>query len=119
MYKYREILGERVIAENREEASFIWDNMYYEDEQINEYNLTVYARVEDENDACDGLFERFDEVHYQKAYTLEKIQELLERAGMQFVTAYDAFTKEPPKATSERIYVVAREKRQADKYYVE
>lgn len=119
VYKYREILGERVIAENREEASFIWDNMYYEDEQINEYNLTVYARVEDENDACDGLFERFDEVHYQKAYTLEKIQELLERAGMQFVTAYDAFTKEPPKATSERIYVVAREKRQADKYYVE
>lgn len=119
IYKYQEILGERVIAENREEASFIWDNMYYEEEQINEYNLTVYARVEDENELCDGLFERFDEVHYQKAYSLERIKELLYEAGMEFVTAYDAFTKEPPKETSERIYVVAREKRQADKYYVE
>ena len=28
---------------------------------------------------------------------------------MEFVAAYDAFTKEPPKADSERIYVVARE----------
>lgn len=118
-YKYKEILGERIIAENREEASFIWDNMYYEDEQINEYNLTVYARVEDENEACDGLFERFDEVHYQKAYSLERIKELLAEAGMEFVTAYDAFTNEAPKADSERIYVVAREKRQADKFYTE
>ena len=29
---------------------------------------------------------------------------------MEFVTAYDAFTKEPPKEDSERIYIVAREK---------
>ena len=37
---------------------------------------------------------------------------------MEFVCAYDAFTKEPVKETSERIYVVAREKEQADKLYV-
>lgn len=119
-YKYKEILGERIIAENRDEASFIWDNMYYEEEQINEYNLTIYARIESEEDSYgDGLFERFDEVHYQKAYSLERIKELLEEAGMEYVTAYDAFTKEPPKEDSERIYVVAREKRQADKFYTE
>ena len=119
-YKYKEILGERIIAENRDEASFIWDNMYYEEEKINEYNLTVYAKVESEEDSYgDGFFERFDEVHYQKAYSLERIQELLEKAGMEFVTAYDAFTFEAPKENSERIYVVAREKRQADKYYLE
>lgn len=120
VYKYKEILGERIIAENREEASFIWDNMYYEEEQINEYNLTVYARIESEEDEyCDGLFERFDEVHYQKAYTLDRIKELLEQAGMEFVTAYDAFTREPVKENSERIYVVAREKRQEGKFYTE
>ena len=26
VYKYRELLGEQTIAENREDASFIWDN---------------------------------------------------------------------------------------------
>ncbi len=120
-YKYKEILGERIIAENRDEASFIWDNMYYEEEQINEYNLTIYAKVEadEEEDDSQGLYQRFDEVHYQKAYSLEKIKQLLEQAGMEFVTTYDAFTWEAPKPDSERVYVVAREKRQADKFYVE
>ena len=31
LYKYREVLGERTIAENREDCSFIWDN-YYDEE---------------------------------------------------------------------------------------
>ena len=31
LYKYREILGDRTIAENREDCSFIWDNYYYEE----------------------------------------------------------------------------------------
>ena len=35
-YKYREILGDQTIAENRETCSFIWDNYYYEEERINE-----------------------------------------------------------------------------------
>ena len=30
-------------------------------------------------------------------------------AGMEFVTAYDAFTKDAPRKESERIYVIARE----------
>ena len=31
-YKYREVLGDRTFAEEREECSFIWDN-YYDEEQ--------------------------------------------------------------------------------------
>ena len=30
LYKYREVLGENVICENREEGSFIWENFYDE-----------------------------------------------------------------------------------------
>ena len=30
-------------------------------------------------------------------------------AGLEFVAAYDAFTEDAPKETSERIYVIARE----------
>lgn len=33
----------------------------------------------------------------------------MEESGLQFVTAYEAFTKEPPSKNSERIYVIARE----------
>jgi len=38
-YKYETLLADNTIAEDREEMSFIWDNYYYEEERINEYNL--------------------------------------------------------------------------------
>ena len=58
---------------------------------------------------------KFEEVHYQRAYDLATICRLLEEAGMEFVTAYDAFTKDAPRPESERIYVVAREKGKSEK----
>ena len=103
VYKYREILGDQTIAESREDCSFIWDNYYYEEEQINEYELSLFLQEEG------NLYRKYVETHYQKGYELETIKSLLERSGMKFVAAYDAFTKNPPTEESERIYVVAKE----------
>ena len=36
VYKYREILGNVTIAENRADCSFIWENFYDPEEEINE-----------------------------------------------------------------------------------
>ena len=101
-YKFRQI-GDATIAENREEGSFIWENNYYEEDMINEYDLTLFIRGED------GRYDRYMENHLQRAYPLDRVKELIEEAGLEFVTAYDAFTREPVKAESERVYVIARE----------
>lgn len=102
-YKYREILGQQTIAENRENNSFIWENDYDEETGINTYELALFLKRED------GLYEKQEEIHYQKAYTLEAMKRIIERAGLEFVTAYDAFTDRRPDEKSERIYVIARE----------
>ena len=103
VYKYREILGDQTIAESREDCSFIWDNYYYEEEQINEYELSLFLQEEG------NLYRKYVETHYQKGYELETVKSLLEKSGMKFVTAYDAFTRNPPTKESERVYVIARE----------
>lgn len=103
-YKYRELLGDRTIAEDREESSFIWDNYYEEETGMNEYELTLFIREED------GRYGKYQETHVQKGYTLEEMKECIRKSGMEFVAAYDAYTKEPPSGRSERISVVAREK---------
>ncbi|MFR8084066.1 MAG: class I SAM-dependent DNA methyltransferase [Faecalimonas sp.] len=103
VYKYREILGDQTIAESREDCSFIWDNYYYEEEQINEYELSLFLQEEG------NLYRKYVETHYQKGYELETIKSLLEKSGMKFVNAYDAFTRNPPTKESERVYVIARE----------
>lgn len=107
LYKYRELLGEQTIAENREEGSFIWENYFDEESRINEYDLTLYIK-EDQ-----GLYRRYEENHYQRAYELEEVKTALREAGMEFITAYDAFTRNAPKEDSERIYVIAREQGKA------
>lgn len=111
MYKYRELLGENTICENREEGSFIWENFYDEEEQINQYDLTLFIREQGEQD----LFRKFEETHLQRGYDLKKVQELLEEAGMEFAAMYDAFTREPVREESERVYVIARERGKAMK----
>lgn len=105
VYKYREVMGNQTIAEDREECSFIWDNYYYEEEGINEYELSLFIKEADSK-----LYHKYQETHFQKAYELETIQKLLQESGLEYITAYDAFTKNAPTDQSERIYVVAREK---------
>lgn len=102
-YKYREVIGDATIAENREDCSFIWENYYDAEEQINEYDVTVFVREEDDN------FRKFEETHLQRGYTLEQMARLVEQAGMVMVEAMDADTGEAVTETSGRIYIVARE----------
>ena len=103
VYKYRDLLGETTISENRDEGSFIWENYYDDKSGVNEYDLTLFIREEGD------LYRKYEETHCQRAYPVEAVRRLLEEAGMEFVAAYDAFTKEPVRAESERIYIIARE----------
>lgn len=101
---YNDILGSRTIAENREDASFIWENEFHKDTGINEYLLTIYSLIDDEND----LFERSEEIHHQRAYDIKLVNDCLEKAGLTCLEVYDAFTENAAKDDSERIYFVAQ-----------
>lgn len=104
VYKYQTVIGDATIAENREDCSFIWENYYHEDEEINEYDLTVFVA----EGQAPQRFRRFQEVHYQRGYRLSQMRALLERAGLEFLEALDADTHGEVRQESERIYVVAR-----------
>ena len=103
IYKYKNMIGDTTIAENRDEGSFIWENSYDEETGINTYELALFLPRED------GLYEKDEEVHYQRAYSLEKIEELIKNAGMELLAVYDAYTMEPPKEDSGRLTFVVRE----------
>ena len=102
-YKYREIIGDRTIAENREDCSFIWENYYDPDSCINEYDLTVFVQEEED------IFRKFTETHYQRGYTVEEMRALVEQAGMILLEMKDADTGGEITPESQRVYIVARE----------
>jgi SAM-dependent methyltransferase len=102
-YKYRYVIGDTTIAENREDCSFIWENFYDAGSCLNEYDVTVFVREEGE------LFRRFTETHLQRGYNVELMKNLVEGAGMRILEILDADTLGAVNEESERVYMVARE----------
>lgn len=102
-YKYRELIGETVIAEDREDVGFIWFNEYDEDSHLNDIDLKVF--VQEEGD----IYRKFQEEHIQRGYTLDEIKQLLEESGLIFLEAYEEYTMQAPQPDSGRIVVVAQE----------
>lgn len=103
VHKYRDILGDDTIAENRNEGSFIWENSYDPDTGLNIYELAVFLPRED------GLYEKCEELHCQRAYEQAEIEALIREAGMEIVGVYDAYTDKPASPDSERLLFIARE----------
>lgn len=101
-HKYKDVIGECTIAENREDESFIWENFYSEEDDINEYDITFFVREGE-------LFRRFTETHLQRGYTQEEIEKLIVKSGLNLVQCFDADTGKSPDSNSERIVVIAKE----------
>ena len=103
VYACETLLADHTFAESREDCSFIWENEYRPEEHLNEYDLAVFVREEED------LFRKYTETHLQRAWSVEEIRSAAEQAGMEFVTVYGACTREVPQPDCERIYVILRE----------
>lgn len=95
---YREVLADNTFADCMDDCAYIWDNQYDEKSRINEYYLTFF--ISD----SEGMYERFDEYHIQRAYPEDYVIKKLSDAG--FINI-DTFEKEAGEDNSERIYFIA------------
>jgi len=103
VYKFREVLGHKTYAEHSEEGAYIWENYFYEEEKVNEYEVTVFVKNED------GTFTRSQEIHHERGYSVDEVTELLKAAGLKLEAVYHDNTLEALRETTERMYFVARE----------
>ena len=107
-YQYETVLGENSFCESRDEAAFLWENDFDPESRINEYDLTLFVREEDER------YTRFVETHYQRAWDPDEVIQLLEEAGLEPLGIFGAEEEQPGilrvlQDTDERMYFVARE----------
>lgn len=101
-YKYREVIGNRTIAENRDDCSFIWENFYDSDTKFNQYDLTLFIKDED------GRFDKSEETHIQKGYEPEDVKKILNEAGLEIIKMSDSETEGEVTDSTERVFVIAR-----------
>ncbi|MFR3044184.1 MAG: hypothetical protein ACLTM8_00300 [Veillonella parvula] len=96
-YKFKNIYGENTFSEVDDDAVYIWENYYDEEERINEYYLNFFVKN------SGGTYDRTQEEHYEEHHSLDEIKKFIKNSGMKFEAAYDAFTFEPVRDDSERI----------------
>lgn len=99
IYKYREIIGDSTIAENREDCSFIWENYFDEESGINEYDLTIFLKE-------GSVYSKHCETHFQRGYSVDKMISLVEDAGLKVLEMSDVDNMEDITNVSERVYFV-------------
>jgi len=104
IYKFKYILANNSFSQSDESSAYTWENYFDEDEFINEYYTNFFIK-----DEKSGLYERFEEEHYEKGYDIDEIRDLIIKSGLEFLAVYDEMTFLPPRSDSQRVFFVARE----------
>jgi SAM-dependent methyltransferase len=101
-YKYQNILADNSFSETFDDCAYIWENFFDEETSINEYFTCFFTRTKS------NLYERHEELHYQRAYSIEEIKNIIDKSELQLVEILDTETLTQPTQKSERIYFVLK-----------
>lgn len=99
MYKLKNIIGNNTFVEDNEEVFYVWENEYDNVSNICQFYITFFIKNKD-------TYIRFDEQHYERAYSLNEIVNALKEAKFSKIEAYENFTFNKPKDNSERLVFV-------------
>ena len=91
----------QTFAENTEDYSYIWKNIYSYHDKTCHTALTFFIRNGE-------FFQRFEEVHVQKMFEVSTVKKLLDNTGYKMLSAYDMFTFNRWNRHSDRINFTAR-----------
>lgn len=97
-YQIDQVFPEYSFHDQTEEFAFLWDSYPGEAAHSIEHFLTFFVKKGE-------LFERFDELHQERTYSLAVYQEMLKEIGFQFEIFSD-FEDESPKENSTRWFFV-------------
>ncbi|PJN89315.1 class I SAM-dependent DNA methyltransferase [Bacillus sp. mrc49] len=103
LYKMEEVFHNHTFAVSDEEVSYIWDCFPGEEPYSVEHELSFFVK-----DERSGLYDRFDELHYQRTYPVDQYKKWLQQAGFTVTELMADLEEAPPVSETERVLFVAR-----------
>lgn len=101
-YQIDEVFPDYSYHYQTDEFAFLWESYQGEVPHSIEHFLTFFVQNED------GTFQRMDELHRERTYSLESYQRMLENAGFSEIEMYADFIDSPPNEKSRRWFFVCR-----------
>ena len=99
-YKISEVLGNNIFTYNSDDTFYVWENIF--EDEIVEMNLSFFIKQQN------GLYERFDEIHEERAYREEFIEKVLRDIGFKVIESYNGYSNLKVTKESERITYIVR-----------
>ncbi|WP_071027877.1 class I SAM-dependent DNA methyltransferase [Peptoniphilus raoultii] len=93
---------ENTYVDERENSFYIWENYYDKEKTINSYVVNFF--VEKDN----GLYERFTEEHFERAYEGDFFIKTLEEFGFEDIKIYKAYEFSENLEGADRLLFVAK-----------
>jgi SAM-dependent methyltransferase len=91
--------GDTTFADDQD-VSLIWETGYDKGNDVWEIKLTGFIRKGE-------LYDKFVEIHKERAYRKEEALAFLEQAGFVILDVFHGFSFEPPRPDSRRLFYVA------------
>ena len=101
-YKTDVIFMEGPFTFDNGQISYIWETEQGDEMHSVYSELAFFIRGED------GLYKRFDEVHYQRTFPVHDYIEMLMKIGFSIERVFADWEDEPPQSDSERIFLQVR-----------
>ncbi len=98
------VLGNQTFTERNEDVSYIWDSSFDMSNYTVQYDISFFVQEREDR------YKRFEEVHFQRAFPIETIQNCLIKAGFVIEGIYGDFTREAPHVETERLFIEARKR---------
>ncbi|WP_240961315.1 class I SAM-dependent DNA methyltransferase [Aneurinibacillus aneurinilyticus] len=101
-YKIAEVFGNESFCYRDEDVAYIWQSTYDETVETVEHDLTLFVAE------GNGLYRRFNELHHQRAYSLDDLQKWLGETGFSLLSITADFSTQQVEEDSERAFFLVQ-----------
>jgi cyclopropane fatty-acyl-phospholipid synthase-like methyltransferase len=100
-YKFENTIADNLFYEIDDEITYIWENHYNTRTRKARFDLTFFVKQGE-------MYQRFDETHFEKAFSDNEIMEFIQNSDMEFVSRYGELVLKKPSPTSQRNFYVCK-----------
>lgn len=101
VHKLENVLGGNVFYDVSDDTAYIWENGYDKKRKLCRFDLTFFIKDGD-------FYKRHDEIHYERAYSISELEELIADSGLSLINTYGDLSLKKPGLKCERIFFVCK-----------
>ncbi len=100
-FKFEGTFSNNLFYEIGEDVTYIWENDYNPKTKKARFDLTFFVKQ-------DEFYARFDETHFERAYTHDEIRSFIDSSNLEYIDTYGELKLKKASANSQRNFYICK-----------